>query len=139
MAFYSKRINTPKKTSKANAVDTRLRLNAGIIHHVEIMFPGRCAGLAHVQILHGGHPLYPLNPDESFSGDGVTIKFDDYYELGAGDNVLTILTWNDDEGYDHAPHICVGVLPKWVAAPYLILATFADILTSIAARVGIRA
>jgi hypothetical protein len=138
MAFYCKSIAITKSTARLSAMSTPIKTWAGVIHHVEVMFPEGCSGLAHVQILHGSHSLYPADGDDSFCGDGETIKFDDYYELGENDNTLTVVTWNLDEGYDHAPQVRIGVLPKWVVAPYFMLTSLLDVLSMMGRRLGIK-
>jgi hypothetical protein len=138
MAFYSKSVSITKNTARKDAASTTLKVWSGVIHNVKITFPDGCAGLAHVKILHGNHSLYPSNDDESFKGDGRTIDFNDYYELGASDNTLTIVTWNLDQGYDHTPEIEIGVLPAEVVTSYKALAGLGSFLEKIGKRLGIK-
>jgi len=139
MSFTVKAITTDANTAKADALETEIKLHAGVIHHVEVMFPSMCSGLCHVQILQAGRQVYPFDPLDSFSSDGETISFNDYYKLEPGLSKLTIRTWNEDELYPHTPHVRIGVLPEWIVAPYMVLTTVSEVLTSIAARLGIKA
>ena len=71
--FYHYPVTIPKSTAEAAATKTIMNLPAGEIHQVEIGFPWGCAGLAHVQIYHSEHQMWPSNPGESFAWNDYTV------------------------------------------------------------------
>jgi len=110
--IYSYTIDTPANTSELSRIKTDLKLTAGIIHKVELVFPSGCAGFLYAAINHGLHQIWPTNPGEYFRTDGETISFDEYYELTSGENIITVYTYNLDETYDHELIVRLGILQK---------------------------
>lgn len=108
--IYSFSINTPANTPYINRLKTDLKLAAGIIHQVELVFPPGCAGLLHAAINHGLHQIWPTNPGEYFHADAETISFEEFYELITETNVLTVYTYNLDDTYTHSVIVRLGIL-----------------------------
>lgn len=109
---YAYAVATPKNTAKANAVATDLKLTAGTIKQVWMVHPEGCHGLAYAAIFHGGHQLYPHNPDEAYHGNDVPMIFEDNVELESP-ALLTLKTWNLDDTYAHTLYLRITVLrPK---------------------------
>jgi len=93
-----------------------MKLSAGVIHQVDILFQDGCDHLANVQIFHGGHQLWPSNRGMAFRGNATAVAFREFYELEAGGTELAALIWGD--GSDLAEVIIqIGLLPKKIIQP----------------------
>lgn len=93
-----------------------IKLSAGVIHQVDILFQDGCDHLANVMIFHGGHQLWPSNRGKAFRGNATAVSFREFYELEAGGTELTALIWGD--GSDLAEVIIqIGLLPKAIIQP----------------------
>jgi len=109
--FYTYPIAVPANTAKADAQETELKLDHGVIHRLSIGFPSGCEGLAHVKLLVGLHQLWPTSSDEDFALDDHNLEWDDYFELKDTPYTLTAVAWNEDETYPHTITVRIGVLP----------------------------
>jgi len=110
--IYSFNISTPANTLEADRVKTVLKLTAGIIHQLDILFPTGCAGLLYVALNHGLHQVWPSNDKEYFHTDGDKISFKEFYELKSDVNTLDVYTYNLDDTYPHAIIIRLGLLKQ---------------------------
>lgn len=107
--IYGTTITTTAGGSKATATRTPLKITKGLIWYMEIDFPAGCVGLAHCQIFDGKYQILPASPEKSLSGDGNMLKYDDLYLKEAAPYELSVVTWNEDELWDHTLQIRVGV------------------------------
>ncbi len=110
--IYSFAISTSANTALANRQKTELKLTAGIIHQLDIVFPTGCAGLLYVAINHGLHQIWPTNPGEYFHTDGETLSFKEFYELATSPFFLSVYTYNLDDTYAHSAIIRLGLLKR---------------------------
>ncbi len=110
--IYSFAISTTNTYSATNILKTDLKLTAGIIHQIDIVFPTGCAGLLYVALNHGLHQIWPTNDKEYFHTDGEAISFKEFYELPSAENVLSVYTYNLDDTYPHSVIIRLGILKK---------------------------
>lgn len=110
--IYSFAIETAITYSATNKLKTDLKLTAGIIHQIDIVFPTGCAGLLYVAINHGLHQIWPTNPGEYFHTDGETLSFKEFYELLSAENTLSVYTYNLDDTYAHSVIIRLGLLKQ---------------------------
>ena len=110
--IYSFAITTPANTPFSNMQRTELKLTAGIIHQIDIVFPTGCAGLAYIAINDGLHQLWPTNPEEFFHTDGETISFEEFYRLNRDPYILTAYTYNLDDTYPHTIIVRFGILKQ---------------------------
>lgn len=102
--------------TEANPHLETMKLSAGVIHQVDILFQDGCDHLANVQIFHGGHQVWPSNRGKAFRGNATAVSFREYYELEPGGTVLKAVIWGD--GSDLAEVIIqIGVLPKKIIQP----------------------
>ena len=102
----------PALTAQANPARATISLGPGIISKVSIIFPPGCAGLAHIQILHKEHLLFPSSPDENYIGDTFPIEWIEYFPLNEGPYELTVIGWNTDTLYSHSPMVRFEMLSK---------------------------
>lgn len=110
--IYSFAISTDANTAKADEKITKLKLTAGIIHQLDIVFPAGCAGLAYIALFHGLHQVWPTNPDEYFHTDGETLSFKEFFQLPTEPYVIEAKTYNLDDTYNHAIIIRLGMLKQ---------------------------
>jgi len=110
--IYSFAIETAITYSATNKLKTDLKLTAGIVHQIDIVFPTGCAGFLYVAINHGLHQVWPTNPNESFHTDGETISFKEFYELVGTENEMFVYTYNLDDTYAHSVIIRLGILKQ---------------------------
>lgn len=107
--IYCSTITTPKLTDQGQAKKTLLEVNRGLIWKIEVEFPAGCCGLVHIQIFDGSYQLFPATPRESLRGEGVIVSYDDLYLKSFPPWQLKIVTWNEDEKYDHTLQIRIGM------------------------------
>jgi hypothetical protein len=115
--FYVERITTPANTTEAAPLETVLDLDPGIIHQLEISFPPGPAGHLHIAILIGLSQIWPSNPEGDFAWDNINIATREWVPVETPPVRLTLVTWNDDDLYDHDCEVRVGVLPRSVLQP----------------------
>ena len=131
MAHYSFSITAPANTDEDSQTEVELLMSKGVIHDVEITIPHGHAGLAHLKIFHHEVQLYPLSRNNDYHGDGMAIKFKDFYELKNEPYSLIARAYNTDELYDHEFIISIGVLPKWVVLPQLFTQGVSSVINKI--------
>jgi len=120
MPFFSFSITTLANTAKASAEKTKITLCPGVIHLVRVRIPPGSAGLLHCYINHHLHQIAPANAGEDFHGDNDPIEYREWYELEGQDTELEVVTWNEDDTYEHEVLIQLGVLPAEVLLPYAV-------------------
>lgn len=92
-------------------------LSAGVIHQVDILFQKDSAHKINVQIFHGGHQLWPTNPDKSIKADATVVSFREFYELKKSLNDLHYLVWTTDTNVLKEVVVQIGILPKRIIQP----------------------
>jgi hypothetical protein len=109
--FYEKILSIPKLTSVANPASVVIPVHPGRVNSVEVFFPDRCAGLAHLVITMWGRQVWPSNPDSFFTGDGTSIKFAEDLDLVDPPYEFVAYGWNDDDTYLHEPIVRIEITP----------------------------
>ncbi len=94
-----------------------LRMTAGVIHQVDLLFQSGCSHKIFAQIFDGGHQLWPSNRGQKLRGDATVISFREFYELHPGNSVLTANIWTTLTTDFKEIIIQIGVLPKAVLQP----------------------
>lgn len=92
---------TPHNTLKTNPLITTIDIIQGTITLVSVQFPPGVNALAHCKILWGLYQLFPSNEQGDFATGGETVTWDENITIDAEPLQLTMLTWNDDDTYDH--------------------------------------
>ena len=93
-----------------------MKLVAGVIHQVDIVFQDGCDHKVKVQVFLANHQVWPTNRGKAFEGNATAISFREFYELKEGSSILTALIWGD--GTDLARVVIqIGVLPKNIIQP----------------------
>jgi len=93
-----------------------MKLMAGVMPQVGIVFQVGCLHMVKVQVWQAGHQVWPTNRLKAFEGNATAISFREFHELGEGTSTLTALIWGD--GTDLARVVIqIGVLPKRIIQP----------------------
>ena len=109
---YTKEITIPKNTPESQALKIKLKVPKGVVHKVSISFPYGVAGLARVQIFRASTQVWPTTNGEYYTGNGVTIEFNEYYEVKEEPLYFTIKAWNLDDTYDHTITVRIFMLEE---------------------------
>ena len=110
--------HTPSaQLTEATAVEEELKLCAGIIHQVDILFQDGCKHNHFVQIFQGGHQLWPSNTGEKMRGNATVISFREFQELEQGENILSARVWSTASSGWKEIIINIGILPRRIIQP----------------------
>ena len=101
-------------TAKA---DIELKLAAGVIHQVDILFQDGCNHEANIQIFQANFQLWPSNRGGYMCGNATVISFREFFELVPGGTELRAEIWGDGTITDVDVVISIGLLPKRVLQP----------------------
>ena len=107
--IYGTGITCPVNGSKLTATRTTLKITKGLIWFMEVDFPPGCVGLVNVQIFDGSYQLLPATPEKTLLGDGVLLRYDDLYLKESAPYELVIVTWNEDELWNHTVQVRIGL------------------------------
>lgn len=99
-------------TLAASPLETIMPLAVGIIYVFKIYLPPGSSGLLHVQVKDQGYQIFPTTIGANFSGDNLSLSFDETYAKIEPPYELRIITWNLDTDYDHNCHVAVGQVSK---------------------------
>jgi len=123
-------IKTPHLTTKAAPLSTQIPITKGKITQVMVFFPPGVNALAHIKLLYGLYQLFPGNEQGDFAGGDVLINWVEDVDITADPTVLTAVTWNDDDTYDHTITVHVVMTPAAQST------NVADVLAQIQAMQG---
>lgn len=110
--FYSFEVTVSANTSEDDADEQVLNLSQGVI--TQVCFrprPGHAA-LCHCRVFYRRHQIYPTNADSDFHGDTFPIESPEWFELDEDPAELTLVSWNDDDTYEHTFDISFTILPR---------------------------
>lgn len=115
--YYDFAVTVPANTLDANPHTQELKLTAGVIQNVRVLFPPGPHGMVKVRLMHEAHQFLPTNPDGYFASDNEPITIDEYYTLDAEPFGLTVVASSPGTAYPHTIPIRIGVLrPEEVEA-----------------------
>lgn len=115
--FYDFSFTIPANTLASAPETLDLKLTHGIIHRVEILFPGGCHSEVYLVIKEALHQRWPTNPDGSFNGDNFPIAFNEHLEFTRRPYILTLVGWSPGTTYPHTIEVRIGILPARVLRP----------------------
>jgi len=131
--IYSTAITTLSGGSEGSATRTIIKITKGLIWLLEVDFPAGCVGLVHVQLFDGNYQLLPASPGKNLSGDGQLLRYDDSYLKESAPFELTLVTWKEDELWDHHIQVRIGVASsRLFMARYLPSVGWADFAKELA-------
>ena len=128
MPFYFVKLDIPANTTEADKVVEKVQAIKGIVHKILVIFPPGSAGLAHVRVRDGNHPIAPSSLADNFSGDNLQIEYNDFYEISEWPKTLSVEGWNLDDTYAHSVFVGFGILPKWVLLPTVATLKLLDLI-----------
>jgi len=94
-----------------------LRMSAGVIHQVDVLFQDGCDHEVNVQIFQANFQLWPSNRGATMKGNATVISFREFLELEPGGNELTAFIWGDGVVTGKEVVIQIGLLPKRILQP----------------------
>ena len=115
--FYAFRHTVDHTNGYTYPTDFSLRLTAGIIHQVDILFQVGCLHLVDVQIFHAAFQVWPTNRGATIRANATAVSFREFYELYPGDSTLTARIDADASIQDIDVIIHIGLLPKSIIQP----------------------
>lgn len=132
--IYNTEITEGSGGSSASPTATALKLSAGVIHQVEIDFPPGCAGLVGVKIYKGGDLIFPI--DGWLKADGQLLRFKEYTIIKPGYTHFRILTYNEDDTYDHTIQVRFAILKEYQINPYIAIVKMSKAVDRIGGLLG---
>ena len=108
---FVKYISTPKDTTEAAPLVTKLKLTRGRLTGGQIYFPSGPAGTLHFLAKIGTHQILPFNTGENFRLDDALMSFTLGIKLGEQPFIIDLVTWNDSTQYAHVCTISFSLVP----------------------------
>ena len=116
--FYSYNITVTAAGSESDPVDTVVRVSAGVIHQIDILFPVNANREVYVKIFQGGYQICPSNRSGAIRANNTVISTREFYDLIPGANTLVISAWNVHATDDFMISVNIGVLPRRILQPF---------------------
>lgn len=105
------------ENTKADPFKLEMKLSAGVIHQVDILFQDGANHEEFVQIFYGGVQLWPSNRGEYLRGNSIIISFREFLDLPPGNNLLVAHISTTLSSSFKEVLIQIGVLPLKVIQP----------------------
>lgn len=103
--------------TKADPFKLEMKLSAGVIHQVDILFQDGANHEEFVQIFYGGVQLWPSNRGEYLRGNSIIISFREFLDLPPGNNLLVAHISTTLSSSFKEVLIQIGVLPLKIIQP----------------------
>src|SRR4030042_1460941 len=94
-----------------------MKLTAGVIHQVDVLFQSGACHEIFVQIYKDATQVWPTNRGEAMRGNATVVSFRDFYELVPGNADLTARIWTTLTADFKEIIIQIGLLPKAILQP----------------------
>ena len=115
--FYAYLLEPTNGFANDTVWEIQMKLAAGIIHQVDVLFQVDCDHLQFVQIFHANHQLWPSNRGANLRGNATVISFREFYEIIPGDPPLTARFWSVGASAWSEIIVQIGLLPKRIIQP----------------------
>jgi len=115
--FYVFSLELPAGHAHSTVYDLEMKLTAGVIHQVDVLFQVDCDHQQHVQIFHAGHQLWPSNRGANLRGNATVISFREFYEITPNAPPLTARFWYDSGQTWVEVLVQIGLLSKRIIQP----------------------
>lgn len=116
--FYTFSYTPDASDTEASPHKMELKLSAGVIHQVDILFQDGCYHEEFVQVFHDSLQLWPSNRGEKLRGNATVISFREFHELAPGTSILTAHFWTTLTADFGEILIQIGMLPKEILQPF---------------------
>lgn len=108
---YVKYISTPKDTTEAAPLVTKLQLTEGRLVGGFLYFPTGPAGTLHFIARIKNQQILPYNTGVNFALDDCVIPFSLGIVLNEPPWIIDLVTWNDSTSYAHVCTVCFFLDP----------------------------
>jgi hypothetical protein len=86
-----------------------VKLTAGILKNVSIVFPPGCVRRVRVQVFHGVEQILPLIAGTYYAEDSMKLDLPEYRPFSTGENMFYVMAWQDGCSYKHLVNIMISV------------------------------
>jgi hypothetical protein len=124
--LYTYALTVPAGTLEKAPVEADLQLTSGVITHIEVLFAPGAAWVVNAYVRQGLHQIWPTNPDGKARGDDSVVASDEYCEISAADNVVTLGAYSPAASYIHEIIFRLEVTPYDIAERGAQLDTWID-------------
>jgi len=124
--FYTFSYTPDADDEEATPHELEMRLSAGVIHQVDVLFQDGCLHQEFVRIRQAGYQVWPTNRQGKLRGNATVISFREFFEIEPGETVLTAHIWTTLGAASKEIAIQIGVLPKRIIQPI----SFEELLTA---------
>lgn len=107
--YYQATITTPAQTPANAPLITTLLLARGLITRIIVGFAPGAAALCHIQIKDKGWQIAPWSLGEDLAWDDYVYEMATRYEMIAEPYEVTIISWNEDDVYEHRAFIGIEI------------------------------
>lgn len=115
--FYTFSYTPSASDTLASPHDLEMKLTAGVVHQVDILFQDGCYHEEFVQVFQANYQVWPSNRLEKLRGNATAVSFREFYEIPQGGTVLTAKIWTTLSADFKEIIIQIGLLPKRVLQP----------------------
>ena len=115
--FYTFSHKVTAANTEANPYELTMRMQAGVIHQVDMLFQDGCKHEVFVQVFDENHQVWPTNRGEKLRGNATVVSFREFYELWPGNSTLTARIWTTLAADFKEIIINLGILPRRIIQP----------------------
>ena len=116
--FYTFSYTPSAADTEASPHELSMKLTAGVIHQVDVLFQDGCDHETFVQVYDDNFQLWPSNRGETLRGNATVVSFREFFELIPGNTVLTAKIWTTLAADFKEVLIQIGLLPKEIIQPF---------------------
>ena len=108
--FYDFAVEVTANTLESAPKEQSLKLTAGVIQRLSILFPPGPHGMVKLKLMEGGHQFLPTNPEGYFATDDEVLNIDEFYELKTEPYTLKAVAFSPGTTYNHTISMRIGIL-----------------------------
>lgn len=116
--FYTFAYTPDAGDTETSPHELSMKLTAGVIHQVDILFQDGCDHEIFVQVYDDNFQLWPSNRGEKIRGNATVVSFREFFELIPGNTVLTMKVWTTLAADFKEVILNIGLLPKRIVMPF---------------------
>lgn len=116
--FYTFAYTPSAADTEDSPHELSMKLTAGVIHQVDILFQDGCDHEIFVQVYDDNFQLWPSNRGEKIRGNATVVSFREFFELVPGNTVLTMKVWTTLAADFKEVILNIGLLPKRIVMPF---------------------
>jgi len=120
VVFYSYSFTVPASTSEDSPVSQELKITAGIVTRLDVLFPAGCSALVRAAVFWREDQIIPRAPSDWLRGHNERVETKPMLEIPASHSILQARGWSADDTYSHTLEIRIEVMPRGLAFPNLV-------------------